>query len=199
MISDCLCCTRNVPSYQPICLINVYFLSVAGVLHPKASSRVNQTACTVQEVNTVPSVYVCQSMSFCTCITAFAKSYSFSVCMCFRVCVCLWVCVWPKRGVGRKEDRRVEQKSNHLIAAFFISIFCFMAAEGRRATRDCDSWTLGRLVSSAIPHRHPAARVPKAPTQLLWWIWLVFLFFFICLFVFILWLHYLHLVLVGGA
>ena len=43
--------------------------------------------------------------------------------------------MWPKRGVGRKEDRRVEQKSNHLIAAFFISIFCFMAAEGRRATR----------------------------------------------------------------
>lgn len=35
---------------------------------------------------------------------------------------------------GRKEDSRVEQKSNHLIAAFFISIFCFMATEGRQAT-----------------------------------------------------------------
>lgn len=48
------------------------------------------------------------------------------------LCVCL--CVWPKKGAGLKDDRRVEQKSNHLIATFFISIFCFMAAEGRRAT-----------------------------------------------------------------
>lgn len=48
------------------------------------------------------------------------------------VCVCL--CGQKKGGGRRKEDRRVEQKSNHLIAAFFISIFCFMAAEGQRAT-----------------------------------------------------------------
>lgn len=48
--------------------------------------------------------------------------------------ICVFVCVAIKWGLGRKEDRRVEQKSNHLIAAFFISIFCFMAAEGRRAT-----------------------------------------------------------------
>lgn len=47
------------------------------------------------------------------------------------MCVC--VCV-GKKGTVLKDDRRVEQKSNHLIATFFISIFCFMAAEGRRAT-----------------------------------------------------------------
>lgn len=39
-----------------------------------------------------------------------------------------------RKGAGGEEDRRVEQKSNHLIAAFFISIFWFMVAEGRRAT-----------------------------------------------------------------
>lgn len=39
-----------------------------------------------------------------------------------------------QKGDGLKDDRRLEQKSNHLIATFFISIFCFMAAEGRRAT-----------------------------------------------------------------
>lgn len=47
----------------------------------------------------------------------------------FYVCVCV-----GKKGTVLKDDRRVEQKSNHLIATFFISIFCFMAAEGRRAT-----------------------------------------------------------------
>lgn len=47
----------------------------------------------------------------------------------FYICVCV-----GKGGTVLKDDRRVEQKSNHLIAAFFISIFCFMAAEGRRAT-----------------------------------------------------------------
>lgn len=39
-----------------------------------------------------------------------------------------------QKGDGLKDDRRLQQKSNHLIATFFISIFCFMAAEGRRAT-----------------------------------------------------------------
>jgi len=64
-----------------------------------------------------------------------ALSFFYFVCICVLVCVC--VCVWAGGGGGevpRREDRRVEKKSNHLIAAFFISIFYFMAAEGRRAT-----------------------------------------------------------------
>lgn len=57
-----------------------------------------------------------------------------------RALHCAWasnpvnVCASDKKGDGLKDDRRLEQKSNHLIATFFISIFCFMAAEGRRTT-----------------------------------------------------------------
>lgn len=51
------------------------------------------------------------------------------------LCCCVFVCACGhKKGTGLKDDRRLEQKSNHLIATFFISIFSFMAAEGRRAT-----------------------------------------------------------------
>lgn len=64
--------------------------------------------------------------------------YCPSFCLCWDskgivLCLCVCVCV-GKKGTVLKDDRRVEQKSNHLIATFFISIFCFMAAEGRRAT-----------------------------------------------------------------
>lgn len=60
--------------------------------------------------------------------------YCLSFCLCWDskgIVLCLCV---GKKGTVLKDDRRVEQKSNHLIATFFISIFCFMAAEGRRAT-----------------------------------------------------------------
>lgn len=73
-------------------------------------------------------MFVCPTP--CCTYVSMSILYSYSDCLCF--CVCL--CVWPKKGAGLKDDRRVEQKSNHLIATFFISIFCFMAAEGRRAT-----------------------------------------------------------------
>ena len=60
------------------------------------------------------------------------KENSSSDCLC---CCCVFVCACGhKKGTGLKDDRRLEQKSNHLIATFFISIFSFMAAEGRRAT-----------------------------------------------------------------
>lgn len=77
----------------------------------------------------------------------------------FYVCVC----VWAKRGTVLKDDRRVEQKSNHLIATFFISIFCFMAAEGRRATPPVihGRWGGRRAAPSLIGTQPPA--YPKHP------------------------------------
>lgn len=94
---------------------------------------------------------VCQCMLFCT---RSAKEYSVFLILFVYVSVC--VCV-AKKGAGRKEDRRVEKKSNHLIAAFFISIFCFMAAEGRRATlavihgRSGGPWAAPSLIGTRPP------------------------------------------------
>lgn len=76
--------------------------------------------------------------------------------ICFSVCLC----ARPKKRDGLKDDRRVEQKSNHLIATFFISIFCFMAAEGRRATlavihgRWGGRWAAPSLIGTRPP-AHP--------------------------------------------
>lgn len=75
-------------------------------------------------------VYVCAQQHPCMPLSVFLSVLGFQghsfVCV---VCVCV-----GKKGTVLKDDRRVEQKSNHLITTFFISIFCFMAAEGRGAT-----------------------------------------------------------------
>lgn len=74
-------------------------------------------------------VYVCAQRDPCTLLSVLLPVLGFQGHSFMFVCVCV-----GKKGTVLKDDRRVEQKSNHLIATFFISIFCFMAAEGRRAT-----------------------------------------------------------------
>lgn len=96
-------------------------------------------------------IRACHCLSFCLCWVSKGTV------------LCLCVCVWAKRGTVLKDDRRVEQKSNHLIATFFISIFCFMAAEGRRATPPVihGRWGGRRAAPSLIGTQPPA--YPKHP------------------------------------
>lgn len=82
----------------------------------------------------------------------------------FQGCVFVFVCACvAQRGTVLKDDRRVEQKSNHLIATFFISIFCFMAAEARRATPPVihGRWGGRRAAPSLIGTQPPG--YPKHP------------------------------------
>lgn len=86
------------------------------------------------------------------------SSTAFNVSWCAFAGAC--VRARPTKRDGLKDDRRREQKSNHLIATFFISIFCFMAAEGRRATpavihgRSGGRWAAPSLIG-ARPPAHP--------------------------------------------
>lgn len=70
------------------------------------------------------------------------------------------------------QEARAEIKS--LNCYIFHLHLLFYGGWGPPSDTGGDSWTFGRPVSSAIPHRRPAACAPKAPTQLPWWIWLVF-------------------------
>lgn len=90
----------------------------------------------------------------------------------FYVCAC--VCGQKGDGFKGWQESRAEIKS--LNCYIFHLHLLFYGGWGLPRDSACDSWTWGRSASSAIPHRHPAARVPKAPTQLPWWIWLVFVF-----------------------
>lgn len=83
--------------------------------------------CMCSRGHSIQKVYVCvdNTVFVCQCIL--------SGNILILTVLYMFFCV-AKKGDSFKDDRRVEQKSNHLIAAFFISIFCFMAAEGRQET-----------------------------------------------------------------
>lgn len=85
----------------------------------------------------------------------------------------------PTKGGWFKgwQEARAEIKS--LNCYIFHLHLLFYGGWGPPSDTGGDSWTFGRPVSSAIPHRRPAACAPKAPTQLPWWIWLVFLLVFL--------------------
>lgn len=77
--------------------------------------------------------------------------------------VFLYLCVCGQKGDCFKgwQESRAEIKS--LNCYIFHLHLLFYGGWGPPRDSACDSWTLGRPASSAIPHRHPAARVPKAP------------------------------------
>ena len=138
-------------------------------LHLSVLLRMWELKCVLEESVCVVIMLVCMSLNMWPCVCAFmyaAEGESED----------------RERGRGREREKwrekggRAVQKSNHLIAAFFISIFCFMALRGPGVA--------GQVIHGchgAREQRHPsslAAATATEPAQLPWWIWLVCFFLF---------------------